>query len=65
MRERESELQMVQRHVREGEATVARQRALILRLSERFLPTGSAIAVLATLEHAQALHAAHLERLQS
>lgn len=56
----ESELEMVRRHVREGARHVANQRALIVRLKERALPTGEAEALLTTFEDSQRQHEAHL-----
>ncbi len=56
MRSRETELEMVRRHVREGE----RQLALIARLDARGLPTEEAANLLAVFEEVQGMHEAHL-----
>jgi hypothetical protein len=50
MREGESELQMVQRHVRDGEATLDRQRLLIRRLAASGMPSDDALAMLEIFE---------------
>ena len=59
----ETDLEMVQRHVREGEVHLANQRALIARLNASKLPTGEAEALLVTFEDMQGQHKAHLARL--
>jgi hypothetical protein len=64
MRDGETERQMVERHVREGEATLGRMRAVIQRLSHYRLSLVEAESLLGLLEHCQAMHAAHLARLQ-
>ena len=63
MHQGESELQMVQRHVREGEAILERQHAIISRLSELHLPIDRAQELLVTFERMQSLHLAHLSRI--
>lgn len=60
----ETELQMVARHVREGEAILERQRALIAKLNERRSTTDEAETLLDIYETSQALHLDHLKRLQ-
>jgi hypothetical protein len=60
----ETDLEMVQRHVREGEAHLANQRALIARLKVLELPTEEAEALLDTFEDMQRQHKAHLSRIQ-
>jgi hypothetical protein len=60
----ESELAMVQRHVREGEGHLASQRALVARLQAAGLPTGDALALLETFEDMQRQHIAHLTRIE-
>ena len=65
MRAEETELEMVQRHVREGEKHLVNQRALIDRLRASELPTGEAEALLDTFEDMQGQHIAHLMRLQA
>ena len=61
----ESELQMVTRHVREGEAILERQRVLIAKLIERRSTTDEAETLLDIYETSQALHLDHLKRLQN
>ena len=61
----ETELEMVQRHVREGEGHLANQRALIARLRTSHLPTEVAEALLATFEDVQREHKAHLTRAEA
>jgi putative SOS response-associated peptidase YedK len=63
MRPDETEIQMVQRHVREGAAILARHLALIRRLSDLDLPTDKAEELLVLLERVQYEHVAHLNRL--
>ena len=60
----ETELQMVTRHVREGEAILERQRALIAKLNERRSTTDEAETLLDIYKTSQALHLDHLKRLQ-
>lgn len=60
----ETDLEMVQRHVRAGERHLANQRALIARLKASELPTGEAEALLDTFEDMQGQHKAHLARLK-
>ena len=62
--ERETELEMVRRHIREGEGHLTRQAALITRLRERGVPTDMAIALLEQFTDYQRQHVAHLTRLQ-
>ncbi|MDW6025904.1 hypothetical protein SAZ10_29510 [Mesorhizobium sp. BAC0120] len=54
---------MVERHVREGQVAIDRQRAVVARLTELKLPDEKAKAFLAMLESIQAEHIAHLGRL--
>ena len=61
----ESELQMVTRHVREREAILERQRALIAKLNERRSTTDEAENLLDIYETSQALHLDNLKRLQN
>ncbi|RYB01311.1 hypothetical protein D3272_26820 [Lichenibacterium ramalinae] len=60
----ETELEMVQRHVRQGERTLANQRALIARLGTLGRPTEEAEILLASFEDAQRMHEDHLARIQ-
>ncbi|WP_375275322.1 hypothetical protein [Methylorubrum thiocyanatum] len=61
----ESELAMVRRHVREGGMQVARQRALVDRLTAEGLPVADAEVLLATFEDLQRQHEAHLARAEA
>jgi hypothetical protein len=60
----ETELEMTQRHVRQGADHVAGQRALIARLRADGLPTEEAEALLVTFKDPQAQHEAHLSRIK-
>lgn len=60
----ETELEMVRRHIREGEGHLASQRALIARMRTSHLPTDGAEALLATFEELQRQHEAHLVRVE-
>lgn len=64
MRSGETELEMVRRHVREGERQLAAQRALIARVDARGLPTEEAANLLAVFEEIQRMHEAHLTRIK-
>lgn len=64
MRRSETELQMVTRHVREGEAILERQRALVAKLKAQVLSTVLAEIILDSFEISQTLHTDHLKRLQ-
>jgi hypothetical protein len=59
----ESEIDMVIRHVREGQRHVNHQRQIITRLEAHGHPAKQARELLVTFEHTQALHRQHLERL--
>ena len=63
MTEHESELAMVQRHVREGKVAVERQRAVVADLQSSGSATELAVELLSQFEVIQAQHEAHLERL--
>ncbi|AZO72081.1 MAG: hypothetical protein E5V92_08675 [Mesorhizobium sp.] len=63
MPRRETLVQMAERHVREGEAIIARQRALIERLAQDGHPTAEAEEFLLKFMETQAVHVAHWERL--
>jgi hypothetical protein len=63
MSENESELAMVQRHVREGQVAVERQRALVTELEVAGSATELAVTLLCQFEAIQVQHEAHLERL--
>ncbi|MRI56777.1 hypothetical protein D8770_22855 [Methylobacterium sp. DB1607] len=65
MREGETELQMVTRHVRQGAGHVAKQRALIARLRADGLPVEEAEALLVTFEDMQRQHEEHLARIEA
>lgn len=63
MRVDESELKMVERHVREGKAILAQQPALVSRLAGLGLPFDYALSFLHLYEDSQRLHVEHLQRL--
>ncbi len=63
MAEDETELEMVQRHVREGEAHVERQREIVAEVQARGEPTEMAVTLLAEFEDLLRLHKAHLARV--
>lgn len=65
MEARETELEMVQRHVREGEIIVSRQRDLIASLTLRKLPINEAEKLLFNFEITLLAHHDHLYRLNS
>ena len=61
----ETELEMVQRHIREGDADVERQREIVARLRGRDAPIENvASALLASFEDLLGQHKAHLARLE-
>ena len=60
----ETELEMVRRHIREGERHLTGQRALIARLKDSNLPTKEAEALLGSFEDLQRQHEAHLARVE-
>ena len=59
----ETELEMVQRHIREGYAHVARQREIIAELRASGHSVDLAEALLVTFLTAQASHEDHLARI--
>jgi inorganic pyrophosphatase len=59
----ETERQMVQRHIREGEAIVQRQGAIVTTLQERGEPADIAITVLGQFHDILRQHKAHLARI--
>jgi hypothetical protein len=61
MNDRESELAMVQRHVREGTVAVERQRAVLAKLQEAGSTTEMALEPLAQFEIIQVQQEAHLQ----
>jgi hypothetical protein len=61
----ETELQMVQRHVREGEAHVQRQREIVTKMWERGAPTDIAVTLLEAFQDTLRQHKAHLVRLEA
>jgi ATP-dependent protease HslVU (ClpYQ) peptidase subunit len=61
----ETELQMVQRHVREGEAHVQRQREIVTKMWERGAPTDIAVTLLEAFQETLRQHKAHLSRLEA
>jgi hypothetical protein len=60
----ESELERVERHVREGEVHVARQREIVDRLAPSGEVAGIARTLLAEFEDTLDLHRARLARLR-
>lgn len=65
MREGETELEMVRRHVKDGAEHIAKQRALSARLRQKGEPTEEAEALLATFEDIQNQHEDHLSRAEA
>jgi len=62
--EKETEMEMVCRHVRQGSACVARQSQLVAKLRADGRPTEVAEQLLASFEDTQRQHEAHLARLE-
>ena len=65
MRVGETELEMVQRHVRQGERHVARQIEIIADMLFRNQPTGSAENLLFNFDRSFRAHKAHFDQLTS
>ena len=65
MRDSESELDMVRRHVREGAARIARQCELIAFLKTSGGSTEKAETILFTFENIQDQHLAHLAHAEN
>ena len=61
----ESELEMVVRHVREGERHVANQREIVAHLREHGHSTETAEKLLTILEDLLEMHRQHLARIRS
>jgi hypothetical protein len=61
----ETELEMVRRHVREGQTHVERQRELLAQLRAKDEPSTMAETLLSQFETSQRQHEAHLARLES
>ena len=61
----ETNLEMVQRHVRQGEKHVSRQLEIIAEMQLRKQPTGSAENLLFNFDKSLRAHKAHLEQLTS
>jgi hypothetical protein len=61
----ETPIEMARRHVREGEAHVAKQHALIARLRDHALPTDVAEQLLAAFEAGLADHRASVARMEA
>ena len=59
----ETTLQMVQRHVRQGEVLVLRQREIVAKITEAGRDPSQARSILAMLESSQGQHVDHLERI--
>ncbi len=64
MSEKETDLEMVRRHVRQGSACVARQFQLVAKLRADGRPAEVAEQLLANFEDIQQQHEAHLARLE-
>ena len=64
MSEKETDLEMVRRHVRQGAAHVARQFQRVAKLRADGQSTEVAEQLLATFEESQRQHEAHLARLE-
>lgn len=63
-KEKETELELVRHHVREGAGHVARQRKIVAGLHADAFLTEIAKQLLVVFEDAQRLHMAHLARLE-
>lgn len=61
----ETELQMVQRHIREGNAHVQRQTEIVTQMWERGAPTDVAVTLLKQFQDTLRLHKAHLVRIEA
>jgi hypothetical protein len=61
----ETELEMVQRHIRQGERHVLRQHEIIAELTLRNQPTWLAEGLLLDFQDIQRAHQDHLDRLTS
>ena len=64
MNENETEYEMVQRHVHEGQAHVKQQRKLIAHMQEKGEPIEMAKTILLQFEESQKQHELHFERLK-
>ncbi|MBX4875977.1 MULTISPECIES: hypothetical protein [Rhizobium] len=60
----EKHLQQAREHVALGRQHVARQREIVAELTTRGADLAEAIRLLANFEESQAMHLAHLDRLQ-
>jgi len=60
-----ADLAMTRRHVAEGIVQLARQRAVIERMTERGRDTSDAISLLDRFEDIQGEHIAHRDRLEA
>ena len=65
MRVGETELEMVQRHVRQGERHVSRQLEIIADMQFRKQPNGLAESLLLNFDRSLRAHKVHLEQLTS
>jgi hypothetical protein len=61
----ETELQMVQRHIREGEAHVQRQHEIVAETRKRGVSTDMAVTLLELFQDTLSLHKAHLVRIEA
>ena len=59
----ETTLQMVQRHVRQGEVLVRRQREIVAKIIDAGRDPSRAESLLVMLEDSQDQHVSHLERI--
>jgi hypothetical protein len=64
MHRAESELEMTERHVREGEKHIARQREIIAEFTAKGFPTEEAERLLQNLKDLQRQHVDDLTRIQ-
>jgi hypothetical protein len=65
MRNDETELEKVERHLAQGREHITRQLEIIERLQSHGYPTKGAERLLANFEQLQRMHESHLERLQN
>ena len=63
--EGETELEMVRRHVREGEMHVKRQGEIVAELKEQGAPVDMAVALLNQFQNLLRQHKEHLARLEA
>lgn len=61
----ETELEMVSRHMADGDRQIEKQRALIAHMESTGASTVAAVALLGAFVDVQSLHCEHLARLQN